>query len=730
MSDPVPAPAPASDPVPVDQDELVQGGGQVNMVGPGGWRGTVPAGAVANLIAKGFRPETREEVDERAKQQAYGDKPGRAFLEGVARSGTFGLSDVYLGRDPGVAERAARNPVSKVGEIVGAAGGLGLTGVGSLAERAGVAAFGGPGILARAGAAAVRTGLEGGAIGVGQTISDVALSKDPMTAETIAAHLGKNVLAGAGTGALLGGGLSLAGSAIGGAINKAGRALTKAGDAISDELQTGSQGITPGHEDLAKMDLPQAEAARKVAADEFQSAKATRSTEIADKLADLHEDTRQDYFRLRKTLVEGTDAWKAAGKPASTLEHLAGDPEGLAEDLANGNTKKTLETLRRLKTQVENIDEKLPKNLLSDPNGSFQAARTAELSGRAASMSEKIGALEDEIGQLQSMKSERLDAIDTRIDALKEPPAKTPMLDRMSKTIGLAAGHMVLPGGIGAWLGREAADSTIKPVLQKILGAFADSTTSIADNAANLLTQLKPPASAMSALSDVATAAGVEGVHGLLKTAKGGKAPSDYETVTSSIQRAAADPQGTQARLAQELQALAAYNPELAKQVTNQWQLSISFLNSKIPPTMTMGINGKEIPPSDSQKQSFGRYVAAANDPLRLLKEIRSGTLMPETVETAKALHPETTNRIEQALMDKLSDPGVAQKLSYPMRLTLSTFVGPDVDATTKPAFVAAMQAPYAAPPPKPPAPKIKSPAPQTVGKIDPPTGSQRLTMK
>ena len=72
--------------------------------------------------------------------------------------------------------------------------------------------------------------------------------------------------------------------------------------------------------------------------------------------------------------------------------------------------------------------------------------------------------------------------------------------------------------------------------------------------------------------------------------------------------------------------------------------------------------------------------------------------LMPETVETHEALYPQIKARIQSALTTQLADPVIASKLPYEMRLQLSMLLGPSVDATLDPSFVALMQQTFTQP--------------------------------
>lgn len=178
---------------------IAQGGGRVAMVRPDGEGVTIPIGRYYEALDKGYRPETWDEHEERRHEQIYGGRPFVAALEGLARGATFGLSDLIgAAIDPEhVREMKEHNKIASiVGEIPGTVGVLALTGVGPAVARAA-----GGGLLGSIAAG----GVEGGMAGFGLGVSDVALSKDPLTAQAVAGVLFKHAMLGAAGGAALGG---------------------------------------------------------------------------------------------------------------------------------------------------------------------------------------------------------------------------------------------------------------------------------------------------------------------------------------------------------------------------------------------------------------------------------------------------------------------------------------------------------------------------------------------
>ena len=225
----------------------------------------------------GYRVETADETQARLDRQKYGESVGAeiaAGAAGVARGVTIGLSDLALTKsgavDPETLQKLREyNPAASTGgEVAGVLGSLLLPGgaVGTVAKGAkgatsvvrGVSAAGQATerLVARAiateGAQGVArqivgrvlpkvagSAVEGAFYGSGQEITESALGDTELTAERL--------LAGAGMGAMIGGGAAgafgLGGVALEAGVRGAGKALSSTAKAIGRlyENATGSQ---------------------------------------------------------------------------------------------------------------------------------------------------------------------------------------------------------------------------------------------------------------------------------------------------------------------------------------------------------------------------------------------------------------------------------------------------------------------------------------------------------
>lgn len=215
-------------PVEIDEKAAVGGvlagqygfpkGERVPVVSPSGKVGSVPSEKVGAALTKGFRFPSDQEVKQQAAEKEFGGPVGEveAGLAGALRGGTLGLSDLFLSGDPELKRklaglREANLNASTAGEIGGTAASLALapeaSGPGlasALGESAtdAVAQITGKSLLGRVAAKAAGGATEGGIFGLGQFISDQALSDNPeLDAEKVFAATGGAAL----TGGILGG---------------------------------------------------------------------------------------------------------------------------------------------------------------------------------------------------------------------------------------------------------------------------------------------------------------------------------------------------------------------------------------------------------------------------------------------------------------------------------------------------------------------------------------------
>jgi hypothetical protein len=189
----------------------------VRMVDPHGDVHDIPVEDVADARVDGFHFESDDEARARlkaeVKEEQWNSPAGKftAATFGLARGATLGGSDVLVGAVGGssaLREAKEANPGLSMGtEILGAIATGGTSLPSGLAAKAGARVAQtaeGASALTRVGRAFAGGAVEGGIQGIGEGISELALSKEPLTLERAASVLSSRALFGAGVGGAAG----------------------------------------------------------------------------------------------------------------------------------------------------------------------------------------------------------------------------------------------------------------------------------------------------------------------------------------------------------------------------------------------------------------------------------------------------------------------------------------------------------------------------------------------
>lgn len=773
---------------------IVEDAGQVAMLDRDGNLGTIPSGRVKEALAAGFTYATPEANREQVLQNKFGDSPVSAALEGAARSTTFGASDVLLSGllGEGVAERKARNSgaamLGEVGGMLTGAGAAGLIGqagaaAGSrVAGSAAVEALAGGGLASRAVAKAAQYGAqaatEGALMGAQQTVTEVALSEDPMNAEAIAASLGSNMLYGGLAGGAAGGSLGGLGAVAKGAAQRLRSATTKWAD------REAALAAVP--DDIAKLDakaaraaLGEEKAALRTAKDtEFGTLRAERDAEIealktgqkaeraavSTELLPFRETLREagnglpalmkkhdlagsglvrEFISTERRLASVLDAVETS--PMRGIEALKGVERtaraarqsfddmleaqraaikpnasgGIMVDreLRGFSTPLAGETVEQHLARVR-ADVQIPRDVvpyLAKLDGVAERAGALRSRLEAATTpvaSPKLADLETKLAGFDrtALASERMTALEGHLENLANPTAGRQLLGALGdKATGMGAGAALgmvgLGGGpLGALAGAGVGWGL--GVLKKRMAATAGGWQKLITEGLD-----RAVSGAVVAAPTVARSVAIGASFGA-RSARG----QSLETRAMDVIEAVADMDATRSQVREGLAGIRAADPDLAQQVEDQAMRRLDYLAKVAPKNPGMGglAGGADRwRPADAELAKFARAVATSEQPLRLLDELASDTLTPQTVECVRTVYPEMFERLKVQLLDKLVEPG-RKPLSPARHLNLTMLTGTPTDSRLKPEFVLRQQQAWeqmrqeseqARQKPKPPAP-------------------------
>lgn len=121
---------------------------------------------------------------------------------------------------------------------------------------------------------------------------------------------------------------------------------------------------------------------------------------------------------------------------------------------------------------------------------------------------------------------------------------------------------------------------------------------------------------------------------------------------------------------------------------------AISYLNSKRPmPQKAMPLdNAPKVSAVD--KAAYDRTLSIAQQPLLAFKHIKSGTLIPQDVETIHTIYPEYYQKMsEQMMMEMTNALHNETFIPYKIRQGMSLFLGQPLDSTMTPTGIMSAQA-------------------------------------
>jgi hypothetical protein len=138
--------------------------------------------------------------------------------------------------------------------------------------------------------------------------------------------------------------------------------------------------------------------------------------------------------------------------------------------------------------------------------------------------------------------------------------------------------------------------------------------------------------------------------------------------------------------------AVTEYAPSIQSAIVTRKAIIDDFLISKLPKTdSTTGIgNFEKHEPSDIEKATWLRYYEAANDPMSVVKNISSGVVTREEIETIKNVYPAVYEQIKSAyvaaMAESKSQPNYQRQTAIAMLFDLPTH------KTLEKGFIALMQ--------------------------------------
>lgn len=695
-------------------------------------------------------------------EKKHGDQPLRTFLEAGASSASFGLSDQVLTKLGGeemkeaMRERRQRNEEAALaGELSGVIVPTALSsGTSALAKGAslGVKTAAGAGkfieklsakqlakiiqdtgkkklateIIKKSIPLSAGSAVEGAFYGAGQLISEDALGTAEFNAE--------NLLASAGTGAMIGG-------TLGGILGTAEGLIpvvknNKLVDIVSRKINTNVDKRIAGAK-LAKM--TQSEIAKlkntKWGEEVFDNIpkyfKRNLDLKITDDLEKLYTKSNAEMARLGEEigntakkidkLAEGTSILpkksQIALKVQNSLKEIAEQFKKSPDEVAKKSLKKIQRRIRswdewmssdkpikasdikELKTSLQQatkwnksidqipLDGKLDRQVAEAVRQEF-----LDLADRVSTVDNAIGdklrKLNLDYGTALTVTNKLKRAVDKETAASFAGFKDLLLADILTDISG---------GGLGVATGAVATKKFLESDLRRKLTLLTNIEKSnikvgkkINNSVKEFFTTAKKasiPTSTKALLSvnwDTPNESG--------KRRKKAKTKLEaFKNISEDLQKMTSDPAPLMDHLSKNAMKLSGAAPSTVMALNSTIAKSIQFLNEKLPKDSSSGIGlfSRKWEPSSIELSKFERYLNAVDNPLSVLDDLKSGTITREAVEAIKVVYPDLYVRIQQETMNHIAEN---HDIQYSKRLELGILLDIPADSSLLPDNIAALQ--------------------------------------
>lgn len=182
--------------------------------------------------------------------------------------------------------------------------------------------------------------------------------------------------------------------------------------------------------------------------------------------------------------------------------------------------------------------------------------------------------------------------------------------------------------------------------------------------------------------------------YGAVKFASKEERQSNHDKLRDNIADLTASAENFIDKLHEKTLPMAKIAPKAGAGVQSAIIRATSFLQQKLP--------GNDVPqkplspkyePSNAELAKWHKYFSAIENPTHVLKDVATGTIVPETIEALSVVYPKLLSEMRSAVMSKMTE-AVAKKKPIPYRtkLSLSLFLGSDLVNSLEPQSMLANQ--------------------------------------
>lgn len=166
---------------------------------------------------------------------------------------------------------------------------------------------------------------------------------------------------------------------------------------------------------------------------------------------------------------------------------------------------------------------------------------------------------------------------------------------------------------------------------------------------------------------------------------------NNYNKNTEKVKEFANNPEMFVNHLGDNTHGLQAAAPNITQFMHGSLVAGVNFLNSKIPQSVNHMALGPEFKPSNTQMEKYNKYYDVVNDPIVALQHLKNGTLSNEHIEALQSVYPKLYQEMQMKLMENIT-PKKTDKMSYPVKMQLSKFIGQPLSHDMLPQSIIANQ--------------------------------------
>jgi hypothetical protein len=160
----------------------------------------------------------------------------------------------------------------------------------------------------------------------------------------------------------------------------------------------------------------------------------------------------------------------------------------------------------------------------------------------------------------------------------------------------------------------------------------------------------------------------------------------NHDDLKGKLHSLNADPEKLIDHIDKNTRSLSEIAPRTSQSIQSTMIRATTFLKDKLPQGGTQKPLSPPYAPSDAELAKWHRYFNAVEKPTNALREVASGTLNPETMETLAAVYPKLLADMQRSVTEKMINAVQKGKsIAYRTKLSLSMFLGADLVSSLEP---------------------------------------------